>query len=258
MLVKKIKLKGFNNNQLAGNFYQNSNSTGIIFCHGLISNSQEFGNFPEKLSQFGYQVLTFDYSGHGKSQGIKHLITQESHRKDTQAVIDFLLKNNLEKITIIGHSLGAYPAILIASEEEKISAAVLVCPSRKSGDNLVFYKKVIVWLIGWFYYFFGWLIRKEIYLNLKGKKLNIRYLSYALKINNLKLASKINKPILIIAGAKDKDVSLEKIKSLYNKINSRDKKLLVLKKSGHNPFIGPDQKLLLNKINQFIQQSEKN
>jgi len=247
MPSRNVKFRGFNQNELNGNIYEKKSEIAILFCHGLATNSQDFGNFPEKLAQKGYKVLTFDYSGHGRSQGIKGLFTAKSHWQDTFQAFKFLSQQGVKKIIILGHSLGAYPALL-SLKEKNIMAAILVCPSRKSGDNLPFHKKIFIWLIGWFYQVFGKLIKKEIYF----KNVNLRFLSYVLKIDNLKLAKKTTKPVLLVAAKKDKDVPLEKSQDLYNKIKSREKEFLLLEKSNHNPFAGLDQDLLIKAIDSFI------
>lgn len=247
MLEKEIKFKGFNGNELSGIFFQNNSPIGILFCHGLATDKKSFADFPQKLSGLGYNILAFDYSGHGKSQGIKGLFTQKSHQEDTFRAIDFLVKAGCSKIVVLGHSLGAYPALLCLKKKDVI-AVILVCPSRKSGDNLSVFKKIFVWLAGIFYELFGKLIKKEIYF----KNINLRFLAYALKINNLKFAKKAAKPVLLVAAKRDEDVLLKKSLSLYETIKSEKKELIILEKSGHNPFSGPDKDLLLNNIDKFI------
>jgi esterase/lipase len=247
MSEKEVKFKGFNGNELNGFFSQNNGPIGILFCHGLTADEKSFADFPRKLAEHGYNVLTFDYSGHGKSQGTKGLFTQESHQEDTLRAIDFLIKAGSSKIAVLGHSLGTYPALL-SLKEKNVIAAILVCPSRKSGDNLSFYKRILIWLIGHFYQVFGRFVKKEIYF----KNINLRFLAYALKINNLKLLKKTKKPILIVAAKKDRDIILKKSLYLYKNVDSGKKELIILEKSGHNPFFGPDKDLLLNNIDKFI------
>lgn len=247
MPEKKIKFKGSNGNELNGIFFENNSPIGILLCHGLAIDRKSFADFPQKLSGLGYNVLAFDYSGHGKSQGIKGLFTPKSHQEDTFRAIDFLVKAGSSKIVVLGHSLGAYPALLFLKEKNVIGA-VLVCPSRKSGDNLPVFKKIFVWLVGTFYKLFGKSIKKEIYF----KNINLRFLAYTLKINNLKLAKKTIKPVLLVAAKIDEDVPLKKSLSLYKNIKSEKRELVILEKSGHNPFSGPDKDLLLNNIDKFI------
>ncbi len=175
MPEKEIKFKGFNDNELSGVFSQNNSSIGILFCHGLATDKESFADFPKKIAERGYNVLAFDYSGHGKSQGTKGLFTKESHREDTSRAINFLIRAGSSKIVVLGHSLGTYPALL-SLKEKAVIAAILVCPSRKSGDNLSFYKRILIWLIGYFYQIFGGFVKKEVYF----KNINLRFLAYAL------------------------------------------------------------------------------
>ncbi|MBI4708683.1 MAG: alpha/beta fold hydrolase [Candidatus Portnoybacteria bacterium] len=252
MLSEKIRFNGWQQNELVGDFYRGSSEIGILFCHGLASSRWEFSDFPEKLAERGYKVFAFDCSGHGESQGIKSLFTAQNHLVDTKNALDILKDAGAQKIIILGHSLGAHAALL-GLKEKNVAAAILACPSRKSGDNLSFDKKIAVWLIGNFYRFFGDFIKRDIYLKLGGdqtSKINIRFLAYALKINNMELAAKTTKPILFIAAKEDKDVPMKKSLSLYEKFNF-PKKLLVLENSGHEIFDGQDKELLLDEIDKF-------
>ena len=252
---------------------------GIVFLHGLNTDSREFMDFPEKLATLGYVVLIFDYSGHGKSEGTKKLFTQKSHFCDSLSAINRIEKEGVGNITVLGHSLGAYAAFLMLKHSEKVKNAIIVAPQIKSGDNLSFMKKVLLKLVGNCYRLLGkWM--KDYYYRLdvdyennyenpdaveRAKRagfisdsINLRFAAYSLKINNMETAREINKPVLFVVSEKDRDVQPERSEKVYDVIKSKRKRMLRLTNSGHSPFDDFDKERLLKEINKFLKEVYQN
>lgn len=100
------------NNLLKAYYYHNERASHlIVFSHGLMSEHRNYYPIYEKLYENGYSVFTYDGHGSYKSsgKGIESLIQSV---RDIECVLDFI-NNNLpyKKITLIGHSLGAYAII---------------------------------------------------------------------------------------------------------------------------------------------------
>jgi len=74
------------------------------------------------LAKHGYGVLLFDFRGHGKSEG--NTVTLGLFEvQDTDAAVSFLLKQSeVNKIGLIGNSMGGATGILATSQNEKIQA----------------------------------------------------------------------------------------------------------------------------------------
>lgn len=107
---------------------KNSKPSGtILHLHGNAQNMTSHFNFVSWLTDYGYDVVTFDYSGYGESEGeTTRLATVE----DTVSVINWLRKNPWQvngPIFVIAQSLGgaiALPAIHQAGSKG-IAALVL-------------------------------------------------------------------------------------------------------------------------------------
>src|SRR5690606_38280884 len=87
----------------------NGNTT-LFFIHGaFIDNTywkSQIDHFSEK-----YRVIAMDLPGHGNSGSNRNNYNIEEFGKDAVALIDHL---NLEKVILIGHSLGGDVALEVA------------------------------------------------------------------------------------------------------------------------------------------------
>lgn len=104
-------------NSLKAHLYEVSDPKGtLIFVHGLSSlGDGESSSMQDYFLSKGYDIITFDLTGHGESQGegIGGLY-QASY--DVAALIDAIFEENTfyiptSYVGIIGHSMGAYGAV---------------------------------------------------------------------------------------------------------------------------------------------------
>ena len=109
----------------------------ILFLPGLGPGHASYMAEIETLAKRGYKVLTLDYTGCGESQG-KYLGSLNTPTKDVSELLDLL---KLDKpIVLVGHSMGGYTALNLASLREEIKKAVVISGflSIKSiGDALI-------------------------------------------------------------------------------------------------------------------------
>ena len=80
--------------------------------------------FAIKLGKIGYRTFTFDFRGHGKSEGKKQYSKNDD---DLVAAIAYARKEGAEKIVLIGASMGAMAAAKVASQDS-FAAVVLMAP----------------------------------------------------------------------------------------------------------------------------------
>lgn len=97
----------------------------ILFCHGLGPGHASYLSEIETLCKRGYRVLTLDYRGCGESKG-EYLGSMNAPTRD---VMD-LLKHLKIAIPIIpvGHSLGGFTALKVASLIREITKVVVLAP----------------------------------------------------------------------------------------------------------------------------------
>ena len=75
----------------------------ILFVHGLNSSHFDLKNFIDNFKE-NYRCVCYDHRGHGVSEKTSKHLNIKTLAQDMKTLIDYL---NLEKIIVIGHSMGA-------------------------------------------------------------------------------------------------------------------------------------------------------
>ncbi|MFH1776299.1 MAG: alpha/beta fold hydrolase [Candidatus Omnitrophota bacterium] len=123
-------------------FHQDTNSRpAVMLFHMWQGSKEDWHAFAQKLQQEGYVVLAIDLRGHGQSnvqkgkdinwQKFKYAAYQDMI-KDATAARDFLLQQpgvDLERVGLIGASLGCNVAIQLAAVSNNICSMVLMSPA---------------------------------------------------------------------------------------------------------------------------------
>ena len=105
---------------------------GTVICHGYGGDKLAFENSARDLCAGGVAVLTFDFRGHGSSGGK----LDGSVVDDVMDAWDYLHGRpevDRKRMGLIGHSMGAFSAILAAGKLGKAKVLVtLSCPGELS------------------------------------------------------------------------------------------------------------------------------
>lgn len=109
--IQRVHLQTIDNLTLTGWYIPPKNGAVIILQHGYRANSSEMLPIGLMLAKHGYGVLLFDFRGHGKSEG--NTVTLGLNEiQDTDAAVSFLLEQpELNKIGLIGNSMGGATGI---------------------------------------------------------------------------------------------------------------------------------------------------
>ena len=100
-------------NKIYGWKLENSNNNKVIlFCHGNKGNISHREWKYNKLQNLGYNIITFDYSGYGKSSGVP---SEEICYDNAGTYISFILQTyKIQDIILYGESLGGAVASYVA------------------------------------------------------------------------------------------------------------------------------------------------
>jgi glycosyltransferase involved in cell wall biosynthesis/pimeloyl-ACP methyl ester carboxylesterase len=193
----------------------------VIIAHGFYNNKDTFlfRKIAEALSK-EYDVIVFDFRGHGKSGG-KFSWTAYEH-KDLQAVIGYAKENRYTKIGVIGFSLGAAAALIQASNHQDIDSLIVVsAPADPKSINYHFWEKDM------------W---EDLKLNfgIKGQGKGVRPGNpFLKKIRPLDIVDKVSPmPVLFLHGEKDWLVKPGHSRRLFEKAKD-PKALTIIKNGGH-------------------------
>ena len=124
----------------------NKSDTLVVMLHGLTMDSYmyPFNDLAKDIYNLGFDVLRFDFIGHGKSYGESKDMTIKKEIDDAVDMINHF-KSGYKQLIIMGHSQGG----LIAGNLANIfnpSKLILLCPGYNLKDcaiNRVFFGKKI-------------------------------------------------------------------------------------------------------------------
>ena len=97
----------------------------ILFCHGMGPGHVSYLADIDALARRGYKVLTLDYTGCGDSKG-KYLGSLNTPTRDVMDLLEYVKPE--KEIILIGHSLGGFTALKVASLRKDITKVVVFAP----------------------------------------------------------------------------------------------------------------------------------
>jgi len=101
----------------------------VIVCHGFGTDHRTMYPIAESIAQQGIIAFLFDFRGHGWSGGI----CDGNAAADVASAFDYLssfIEIDKQRISIVGHSMGAAATLMAASVLEGVHSLVLIsCPS---------------------------------------------------------------------------------------------------------------------------------
>ena len=185
----------------------------IILYHGWGSNkeSQRIRGFI--LSAVGYQVIIPDAINHGERGDIDYEDTKNIRKyfwdtilnnlDEVENIINHLIieyEADLDRIGVVGHSMGGFTAAGIFTHNPKVKASVVLNGSYNWGNSNKIFKKSL-----------------QIETTKDLVEMEDRVNKFD-PMNNLELLK--DRPILILHGASDSVVSIESQRIFYNRIEA--------------------------------------
>ncbi len=154
VISEQVSLKTEDGFEIIGSFYKSSSDSGAVLLHMLNKNRNDWNAFAEQLQKEGYNVLSIDLRGHGQSlkKDGRTVEWQMFSSKDFNEMIldvkatkDFLEQRGINKVSLIGASIGANIALNYAAEDIEIKTIILLSPGLdyrgvKVDDNIKDYE----------------------------------------------------------------------------------------------------------------------
>ena len=100
-----------------------SRPTVVLLC-GLGFHTFEYEPLATELAARGVNTLSFDYRGHGRSTGPRGRWTLDDLTSDTLAAVSCVRQNGLDRVHLVGNSLGGMIAILAGERDPNIDSVV--------------------------------------------------------------------------------------------------------------------------------------
>jgi pimeloyl-ACP methyl ester carboxylesterase len=118
----------------------------ILMAHGLVSSSEEFGQWPDLFGERGIASLAFDFRGHGLSGGERTMHQADEHLEDLRRAWYFLASQDQvdsSKIILMGHSLGTVPLLrLLGAHPDRFLGAILMAPPSQASEAIPVVQKM--------------------------------------------------------------------------------------------------------------------
>ena len=113
-------------------FFKNKNTVPIVFVHGVGLDHQMWEPQVNQLDDF--TILTYDLLGHGKTPLKLNELKFEDFSNQLVSILNYL---NIEKINLVGFSLGSLIALDFASKyhQEKLNKLILIGTTYKRSKN---------------------------------------------------------------------------------------------------------------------------
>lgn len=194
----------------------------IIFVHGIGSCKEDFLGLSKNLSKTGVESILIDSRAHGKSGG-EFCTYGYKEKVDISNVIDFVKeKNETIPIGIWGNSMGGAIAIQALEYDKRIEFGIIESTFTSLEEIVYDYQKS-------YSYGIGLKPLCNIALDEAGKlaEFNPDFVS------PITSGKKIEQPILISHGEKDKNIKFEYGELLFENLKSIDKKFIEIKNAGH-------------------------
>jgi len=183
----------------------------VVFLHGYHGSKAPDLQYAPLLHNRGYNLLLFDFRGHGSSGGnITSLGALE--RLDALSAVEAAVRKGSEKIGLLGFSMGGRVAVLAGGESAQVNAIVCDCGPARISTSMELHlqkhglPKVLSKGITWFV-LFGASVRCRV---------NLFAYEPILQANHLE-----GKPALFIQGIKDPNICVDETIQMVRNAGSK-------------------------------------
>ncbi|MFS4418309.1 alpha/beta fold hydrolase [Maribacter sp. 2307ULW6-5] len=217
-----------------------------IFAHCFTCNSTlgAVKNISRALTQHGFGVVRFDFTGLGRSEGAFAESHFSGNIEDLLSVSDHLAKHYQAPSLLVGHSLGGAAAIVAASKLENIKAvATIGAPATVQHVTHLFshgLEEVKE--------------KGEVEVNIGGRpfKIDQEFVADFGKTDLPKITKELRKPLLIMHAPFDQIVGVENAHQLYHNAH-HPKSFISLDQADHLLTESRDSAYAGNMIGSWVQ-----
>jgi pimeloyl-ACP methyl ester carboxylesterase len=117
----------------------------VVLLHGLVGHAGEWDALAGRLSS-AYRVVAVDQRGQGASDRYPLDVSRDAFVEDVVAVADQL---GLERVVLLGQSLGGHTAILAAARHPELVRALVAIEADVSGPDPEWPAHIRRWLDSW-------------------------------------------------------------------------------------------------------------
>lgn len=113
------------------NFVDKGSGNVVVLLHGFLENLTMWESLIDDLKS-QYRVIAIDLLGHGKTGCLGYIHTMEDMAEAVNAVLNSL---NINKVKLIGHSMGGYVGLALAEKYPNIVTGICLLNSTSESDS---------------------------------------------------------------------------------------------------------------------------
>ncbi|MFC1958071.1 alpha/beta hydrolase [Chloroflexota bacterium] len=194
------------------------------------------------LFQHGFSILLFDFRARGESEGNRSS-GGDREQWDLLGAIDYVTGRGIpvERIGLLGFSLGAGVAILVAAQEPRIPAIVSDSGFLDYMMDLQLLSIGRFRLPSWFAFF----------VTLAGR---IFFSADFSRVRPAEVVDQLEQPIFFIHGEDDPVVSAEESRELYNISDNQDDRIWIVPRAEHVDIYRKMPASYTERVSRFFEQ----
>lgn len=245
MIIENFKFKNNRDIELAGRIYKNNEyqKAGVIFSHGLFSSKDGYKitRMADSILNSGFSLMTFDFTFSGESSGSFEDISIMDEVDDLICAINFFKNSGLEKIHLMGSSMGAAVTILTASLGKFDIESLILIAAPLSFEKLIPE------------------VRKDDieslalkgFTSISGVMVNNIFIREIFEIDMVDAVRKINCPVLIIHGKRDAVVDFSNMNTFIENCSTFCSPL-VIDDGDHNLTRDSDIEIIIENVKDWL------
>lgn len=98
----------------------------VLLCHGAFETRENWATFADRLNKDGFTVFTFDFAGHGASQGMHGSVNLRTWAYNIRDALNYLQVHGCSVFGLVGWESGGSAALLAAAHDVRLACAVIL------------------------------------------------------------------------------------------------------------------------------------
>lgn len=98
----------------------------VVFCHGAFEFQDNWFDYAQRLQEEGFTTFTFDFAGHGLSQGVRGGASLRLWAYNIRDALNYLATRGFNRFGLVGWDSGGSAALLAAAHDPRVSCLVVL------------------------------------------------------------------------------------------------------------------------------------
>ncbi len=101
-------------------------SSAVVLCHGAFERKENWFSLAQRLAGAGLPAFTFDFVGHGASEGLRGTVQMRSWSYNIRDALSYLGEHGYDRFGLVGWDSGGSAVVLTAAHDPRVCCAVVL------------------------------------------------------------------------------------------------------------------------------------